>query len=261
MAVTHGHGNPKWTRDETILALDLYFDCRDHIPSASDERVQALSKLLRAFPYHSRAARKDSFRNPDGVAFKLQNLRQVDTGRGLGNVSKMDRAVWNELGKDRKRTNELANLIRSGIAFIERTDEELNDAEEFSEGRVVSEAHSRRERDPRLRQRLMEQRRKDGALECEICGCLPPASEFGEVIFEVHHLLPLAAAGERKTKLTDMALLCANCHRLIHRAIAIEKHWLSIQQAKLIFRGDKAPIVKLHPPSQSATDDRSNVKR
>jgi len=31
MAVTHGHGNPKWTRDETILALDLYFDCKGHV--------------------------------------------------------------------------------------------------------------------------------------------------------------------------------------------------------------------------------------
>src|SRR5262245_1062151 len=93
MAVTHGHGHPNWTRDETILALDLYFDCKGRIPSGSDDRVQALSELLRAFPYHSRAARKESFRNADGVAFKLQNLRQVNTGKGLGNFSKMDRAV------------------------------------------------------------------------------------------------------------------------------------------------------------------------
>ena len=77
MAVTHGHGNPKWTRDETILALDLYFDCSGIIPSGSDERVQTLSQLLRALPYHDRASRKETFRNPDGVAFKLQNLRQV----------------------------------------------------------------------------------------------------------------------------------------------------------------------------------------
>ena len=26
MAVTHGDGNPKWKRDGTILALDLYFE-------------------------------------------------------------------------------------------------------------------------------------------------------------------------------------------------------------------------------------------
>lgn len=79
MAVTQGHGNPKWTREETILALDLYFDCEDQIPSSNDSRVKGLSELLRSFPYHTHAARKESFRNPDGVAFKLQNLRQVAT--------------------------------------------------------------------------------------------------------------------------------------------------------------------------------------
>ncbi len=83
MAVTHGHGNPNWTRDEVILALDLFFDCDGNVPGKSDERVKALSDLLRTFPYHSVAARKASFRNPDGVAFKLQNIRQVATGKGL----------------------------------------------------------------------------------------------------------------------------------------------------------------------------------
>ena len=118
MAVTHGHGNPNWTRDEVILALDLYFDCKGKIPRQSDPRVKALSELLRAFPHHSAAARKESFRNPDGVGFKLQNLRQVATGKGLGNVSHTDREVWNELGHDPKRTKQLANLIRTGIRSL-----------------------------------------------------------------------------------------------------------------------------------------------
>lgn len=87
MARTQGHGNPKWTRDETVLALDLYFDLNGKVPSGADKRVQTLSELLRRFPYHAEASRQESFRNPDGVAFKLQNLRQVATGKGLGNVS------------------------------------------------------------------------------------------------------------------------------------------------------------------------------
>ena len=101
MAITRGHGNPKWTRDEVILALDLYFDCAGKIPSPKDKRVIELSEILRAFPHHALAARKSSFRNPDGVAFKLQNLRQLDTGDGLGNVSQVDKAVWSEFAKDR----------------------------------------------------------------------------------------------------------------------------------------------------------------
>ena len=101
MAVTQGHGNPKWTRDETILALDLYFAVQPRMPSGIDMDVKALSSLLRRLPYHEEAARKPSFRNPDGVAFKLQNIRQVATGKGLGNVSQMDRTIWSELGHDR----------------------------------------------------------------------------------------------------------------------------------------------------------------
>ena len=32
---------------------------------------------------------------------------------------------------------------------------------------------------------------------------------------EVHHLVPLDKA-ERKTKMQDLAILCANCHRVVH---------------------------------------------
>src|SRR5947208_3667020 len=91
----------------------------ERIPGPSDPRVKALSDLLRTFPHHSVAARKESFRNPDGVAFKLQNLRQVATGRGLGNVSRTDRATWSEFGSDPRRTQELAALIRLGIEVVE----------------------------------------------------------------------------------------------------------------------------------------------
>ncbi|MBB5060889.1 hypothetical protein HDF16_005625 [Granulicella aggregans] len=73
MARTHGHGNPDWTRDETILALALYLETGEAVPSKKDPRVQRLSSTLRALPYHAEAARRETFRNPDGVAFKLQN--------------------------------------------------------------------------------------------------------------------------------------------------------------------------------------------
>lgn len=239
MAVTQGHGNPNWTRDEVILALDLYFDCDGKIPGQSDPRVTTLSDLLRAFPHHSTAARKESFRNPDGVAFKLQNLRQVDTGRGLGNVSRTDREVWNELGHDRKRAKRLATLIRAGIEVVEGTAEGSTSDDVFAEGKVVTEAHVRRERDPKLRKRLLQQRKKSGALKCDVCGRSssdhPPI--LGEAVFEAHHVLPLAAGQERKTQLKDMSLLCANCHRMAHRAIAQAKRWLSIEEVAVEILG------------------------
>ena len=236
MAATHGHGNPKWTRDETILALDLYFDCGGRIPSSSDPRIQALSETLRAHPQHSRAARRESFRNADGVGFKLQNLRQVATGRGLRNVSQMDRTVWAEFGGRPGQTKEIADLIRAGIGIADAAEAEMSDEETFSEGRIVTEAHKRRERNRKLRKQLIRQRRQAGRLRCDVCECQPDPSPFGEAIFEAHHMVPLSAAGDRQTRLADMALVCANCHRKLHSAIAGERRWLEIDEAKQLLR-------------------------
>lgn len=237
MAVTKGHGNPKWTADEVVLALDLYFDCNGKIPDSGDKRIKELSAVLRAFPEHAEAARKESFRNPAGVAFKLQNLRQVATGKGLSNVSKVDREIWASLGKDPMRTKELAALIRAGIDVqrgVEVDNVEVEDEDEFAEGKTVTRTHLRRERAPQLRRKLLAQRRGDGRLHCDICGVTTTSADSGisEAIFECHHVRPLATQGERKTKVADLALLCANCHRKIHRAMALKKRWLSIADAK-----------------------------
>ncbi|ACT48752.1 HNH endonuclease [Methylotenera mobilis] len=235
MARTHGHGNPKWTRDETILALDLYFDLNGKIPSGSDDRVKALSEVLRRFPHHAEASRKESFRNPVGVAFKLQNLRQVATGKGLGNVSETDRAVWLEFGVSAAATKSLANLIRAGVTAFEASEPVQEDVV-FAEGRVITELHTRREREPKLRGQLLSSRRVSGNLFCEMCGAPPHTSNamLQEAHFEAHHIIPLSNTGVRKTRLSDLALLCANCHRLLHRAIAIKKRWLTVAEGKVI---------------------------
>jgi 5-methylcytosine-specific restriction protein A len=231
MAVTQGHGNPNWTREEVILALDLYQDCGEAIPSKGDKRVRALSELLRSLPYHRVAARKESFRNADGVAFKLQNLRQVATGKGLGNVAIMDREVWNDLGLDRERTKQLAALIRSTLDEVRGSADDSDDDEEFFEGRLVTKAHVRRERNPKVRAHLIRLRKNKGLMRCDVCSCAPK-NAMQEAIFEAHHVVPLSAAHERNTRIRDMALLCANCHRMVHRAIGDAKHCLSVEDAK-----------------------------
>lgn len=233
MAITKGHGNPNWTRDEVILALDLYHSCGGQLPGPTDDRVYKLSAELRAFPHHSNAARQGSFRNPDGVAFKLQNLRSVDTGAGLKNTSKIDREVWEEFGHDPTRTHDQANLIRRSVAIID--DLPLpEDEEEFSEGKSATKVHIRRERSRKLRNELIALRLKQGGLSCDLCAI--DGTKISPVVrdsmFECHHIIPLSVVGETKTKVKEMALLCANCHRLLHRAISKRGRWLSIEEAK-----------------------------
>ncbi len=245
MAVTKGHGNPDWNRDETILALDTYFTLGGKNPSAKDPRIVALSQTLRALPYHGEAARKPTFRNPDGVAFKVQNLRSRQTGRGLGNVSRMDREIWAELGANPAEVKRLAALIRAGIAADQQTFEsDEPEGVEFYEGRLLTRTHIRRERSASLRRALMR-KRQGNAMHCDVCGeahsGLP--QELREAAFEAHHIIPIAAVGAGATKLSDVALLCATCHRLLHRLIALRRAWVGLEEAKALITRGAPPAV------------------
>ncbi|MBY5566616.1 HNH endonuclease [Rhizobium leguminosarum] len=232
MAVTQGHGNPNWTRDETLLAVDLYLWLKGTVPSPKSPAVRSLSELLRSLPYHAEAAKQSTFRNPDGVGFKLMNIRQVATGKGLGNVSNMDRQVWAEFGHRPDEVRRIAAAIRAGIpaassGHLPEVDQEL------PEGRLLTALHLRRERNPKVRSLLLDSRRSSG-LRCEICELSRPTLEIlmQEAIFEAHHLVPLAEAGEGKTRLADLALLCACCHRLIHRMMIARAAPVTIQDVK-----------------------------
>ena len=66
--------NPKWTEDEIVLALDLYFrsEFKDMEPTGTG--VIELSQLLNVLPGQDRKA-NDKFRNANGVSMKLQNFK------------------------------------------------------------------------------------------------------------------------------------------------------------------------------------------
>lgn len=79
--------------------------------------------------------------------------------------------------------------------------------------------HYYRERDPtRRRKKLTEMINRCGKLYCECC--TDEAERYGvakERIFEVHHKIPLATYdGAKITNLNEVAVLCANCHRMVH---------------------------------------------
>lgn len=76
-----------------------------------------------------------------------------------------------------------------------------------------------------------------GSLRCEACRFDFSAvyGAIGEGFCEVHHLAPLSAsAAPVKTTLADLAVLCSNCHRIIHRSNPM----LSVSElSKLVERG------------------------
>jgi 5-methylcytosine-specific restriction protein A len=241
MARTQGHGNAKWTRDETILALNLYFLLDGKIPSKRDVRIQRLSQQLIAMSARMQIDRKPSYRNADGVVFKLQNIRQIATGKGLGHTSAMDRAIWSDFHDDQRRVEELAKLIHGEIQGPPKALVDVAENEEFIEGRILTATHMRRERDPRLRDKLLAKRRRLGSLRCDICeeGSSIMDSQYEDAQFESHHIVPLGGGGKVMTRVADLSLLCANCHRLLHRMIAIEKRWIDVNEARKILVDSK----------------------
>jgi predicted HNH restriction endonuclease len=114
------------------------------------------------------------------------------------------------------------------------------------EGRRVWATHLRRERDPRVIEAKKRQTiNETGKLECEVCtfDFEKAYGNIGRSFCETHHIKPLSAnVEETETKLEDLAVLCSNCHRMIHRTRPIKsvtefKAWLRRTKGQLIQMG------------------------
>lgn len=95
-----------------------------------------------------------------------------------------------------------------------------NEAEAI-EGRLLFRQHRARERDPEItRRKKASAMERFGRLACEVCDFdfAAACGQLGEGFIECHHRLPLATADMRTTRLDDLALVCPNCHRMLHRS-------------------------------------------
>jgi 5-methylcytosine-specific restriction protein A len=229
-----GKRNKKWNRDELILALDLYLKTRPKRLSENDPNVIALSKTLNRLPSALAASDPSKFRNTNGVKMKCGNFMRFDpyyTNRGRSGLSRgnhLEEVVWNEFASDPERLAAVAEAIRKGAAEvaaepkgIPATDVQIDFDEEFQEGAILTRLHKRRERDPKASMKKKAAvLNETGKLECEACG-FDFSVNYGELgvgFAECHHRLPLASLGPRTgTRLADLAILCANCHRMIHK--------------------------------------------
>jgi 5-methylcytosine-specific restriction protein A len=226
--------NPSWAYDELILALDLYL--RNGALDDRDQRVIELSELLNALPIHTARPDAERFRNPNGVALKLANFAAQDPaypGVGMTRGGKRDAEVWQEFSHRRADLHRIADELRSGAVnhSFPTTPEDGDEENGFIEGRLLYRRHRTRERDPRLVKRKKEQvLERTGRLTCEVCG-FDFAERYGTIgdgYIECHHTRPLADTGHTTTRLSDLALLCANCHRMAHRPSGI----LSLDQLR-----------------------------
>jgi predicted HNH restriction endonuclease len=237
--------NPNWTRDELILALDLYVRHRPAVLGNTSAEVIELSEVLNRLARADRD-RSPTHRNANGVAMKLLNFRPFDpeytaSGKvGLHHTGRGDEEVWREFALDPVRLRQTAAAIRAALAseFATPTDDEVDDGvTEAPEGRLLTRLHRERERDRRLVEAKKKQAlRNHGRLFCEACGLAPELTfgNRGRAVIECHHSKPLHTLVEGDTtRLDDLVLVCANCHRLIHGG----KPWLTLDDLRLSLPG------------------------
>ncbi|HHQ6565561.1 TPA: HNH endonuclease [Serratia fonticola] len=143
---------------------------------------------------------------------ELMIPRSVKGGIGQSNVWFADKEESQEI------VNRVKSLINGGTFPVFP---DVDPTSSILEGNPRLVAHMRRERNPAIvKAKKKAVLRATGKLCCEACGFdfKEVYGEIGDGFCEVHHLQPLSKAdGVVKTELKDLAIVCSNCHRIIHR--------------------------------------------
>jgi putative restriction endonuclease len=106
---------------------------------------------------------------------------------------------------------------------------------EFPEGKKKLRKHILRERNPQLvleAKKLFKQK-NNGKLFCEVCefAFSDKYGKIGNGFIEAHHIIPVSDLEENsKTKISDLIMVCSNCHRMLHR----RRPWLTKEDLKLL---------------------------
>jgi predicted HNH restriction endonuclease len=109
---------------------------------------------------------------------------------------------------------------------------EADEDERFPEGKEKYRIHKSKERN----QKLIALKKHKAFLQnpnlpCEICGFSFKVryGEIGDKFIEAHHILPISELTEEiENNLNDLILVCANCHKMIHK----RRPWLTMQEIK-----------------------------
>ena len=122
-----------------------------------------------------------------------------------------------------------SDLLKQG--YYNDIDDEQNEFE-TEEGKQFVVLHRKRERNRKIV--LLKKKsvlKEKGKLICEVCSFdfAHIYGTHGEGFIECHHNTPISETKEgNKIKLSDLSILCSNCHRMIHH----KKPWLTLDELR-----------------------------
>jgi ribosomal protein L44E len=129
---------------------------------------------------------------------------------------------------------DLNHFVFSHLVGHTQDEEEM----EYSEGKIAFIKHKTYERNPKVIKKAKEKFAKEhnGRLFCEVCDIdfHKLYGEIGEGFIEGHHKRMVCQMKEGDTtKPEDIAMLCSNCHRMIHR-----KALVTVEELKKLIKKD-----------------------
>jgi len=211
--------NPPWSREELILALELYL--RAGLLDDHSAEVQQLSEALKDLAFVQKED-PEVFRNPNGVAMKLANFAALDPnykGKGLTSGGRLDKEIFEEFFGQPLALATETRLLRAQWQEMKEVDA-VAESEEYYEPEIEDQSDQRekvnraivlRRGQPSFRKLLLTA--YDG--KCAITGCNAPDA------LEAAHIL--GYRGNFSNKANNGLLLRADIHTLFDlQLLAVE---------------------------------------
>lgn len=145
-------------------------------------------------------------------AIAVSTFTSVQAQNGFSKLGFDDAVDIEEEGK-------LVSLVRSGAPKLKGESIFADDVRK--EAVFEGERHRKEVAFIKRNSAIVAKAKRELGCDCWVCGF-----NFGDVygghgygFIEAHHIEPLSTRSESKeTSVTDFAMLCANCHRMIHRS-------------------------------------------
>jgi hypothetical protein len=156
-----------------------------------------------------------------GNACKLENVK------GINNLDELLFDIWQRFQDSFTNSDRQSVITTSSIINeIETSNPNIS----VAEGELKLVSHLVRERNQKIIGEKKREAIRNGNLKCEVCS-FSFIDTFNVEFIECHHITPISTTGVRETTLADLALVCANCHRMLHTKF--DGQYLSMEDLRI----------------------------
>lgn len=213
----------EWRPTEEWYAV--VFDQARHAPLAEIGRELQVDDII-SLEWQYKPAKQDG-RNPERVAYFRNHV-----GDRTLQISVPDPGE-----RSLRFVEDLFGLVENRLKADELSADEPEVRESFPEGEAFERSHLSRERNSALIRLVKARAIKCGALACQVCN-FDFHERYGAVghgYIEAHHTVPVKDLRKgSQTRVEDIALVCANCHRMLHR----RRPWLKMEGIRAVLKAN-----------------------